>query len=187
MGGALPEFGGFRQIAQSPGSVSIFYDTGQGQGWHRVIPITSSQHLPPQVGQWWGDSRGRWEGDTLVVDVTNFSPYTDYRGSRETLHLIERWTRIAPSLLEYEVTIEDATVWTRPWTVKQEMIKQSDQSNRIYKEPRCHEGNFGLLGIVANMRAAEKAFAEGRGPDPATVDNASNQGLGEEGDPVGGG
>jgi hypothetical protein len=187
MGGGLPEFAGFRQIAQSPGSISIFYDTGQGQGWHRAIPISSGPHLSPAVRQWWGDSRGRWEGDTLVVDVTNFSPTSDYRGSRENLHLIERWTRIGPNTLEYEVTIDDPTVWTRPWTVKQEMIKQSDQANRIYKEPRCHEGNFGLLGIVANMRAAEKAFAEGRGPDPATVDNASNQGLGEEGDAVGGG
>jgi hypothetical protein len=187
MAAGLPDVGGFRQISQSPGSVAIFYDTGQGQGWHRIIPIGASPHLPPHVRQWWGDSRGHWEGHTLVVDVTNFSAQTDYRGSRENLHLIERWTRTGPDALEYAVTIEDATVWTSPWTIKQGMTRQSDQANRVYKEPRCHEGNLGLLGIVANMRAAEKAFAEGRGPDPTTVDNATNQDLGEEADGVGGG
>ena len=97
MGATLPDFGGaagfFPQIIQSPTAVSIFYDTGQGQGWQRVIPITDRPHLPPNVRQWWGDSRGRWEGDTLVVDVTNFSPKTDFQGSRENLHLVERFTR----------------------------------------------------------------------------------------------
>ena len=72
----------------------MFYDTGQGQGWHRTIPVTDRPHLPSHVRQWWGDSRAQWEGDTLVVDVTNFTPKTDYQGSRENLHLIERWTRI---------------------------------------------------------------------------------------------
>ena len=71
-----------------------------------------------------GDSRGRWEGDTVVIDVTNFSPKTDYQGSRENLHLVERWTRTGPSTLEYAVTIEDSTVWTRPWIVKQEFTKK---------------------------------------------------------------
>ena len=73
---------------------------------------------------------------------------------------------------EYVVTMDDPTTWTKPWTVKQEMNKQNDQANRIYKEPRCHEGNFGLIGILANTRAEEQAFAEGRGPDPATRDNS---------------
>jgi hypothetical protein len=74
MSAGLPDVGGFRQIVQSPGAVSIFYDVGQGQGWQRVIPITDRPHLPSHVRQWWGDSRGRWEGNTLVVDVTNFTP-----------------------------------------------------------------------------------------------------------------
>ena len=186
MAGGLPDFAGFRQIVQSPGSVSIFYDTGQGQGWHRSIPITSTPHLPDDVRLWWGDSRGRWEGTTLVVDVTNFSRRTDYRGSRDHLHLIERWTRTGPNSIEYAVTIEDPATWTKPWTVKQELNKESDRENRIYKEPRCHEGNFGMIGILSNMRAEERAFAEGRGPDPATKDNASNQGLGEEADQASG-
>jgi hypothetical protein len=169
MTAALPDLGGFRQIVQTPGSVSIFYDTGQGQGWHRVIPVDGSQHLPASVRQWWGDSRGRWEGKTLVVDVTNFSAKTDFAGSRENLHLVERWTRTGPDTLEYVVTMDDATTWTKPWTVKQEYVKQGDQFNRIYKEPRCHEGNFGMIGLLAGVRAQEVAFAEGRGPDPATT------------------
>ena len=78
-----------------------------------MIPITDRPHLPSHVRQWWGDSRGRWEGDTLVVDVTNFSPKTDFQGSRENLHLVERWTRRDANTLEYVVTIEDPTTWTR--------------------------------------------------------------------------
>jgi len=171
MSAVLPDFVGFRQIVQSPGSVSIFYDTGQGQGWHREIPVDGSAHLPADVQLWWGDSRGRWEGNTLVVDVTNFSPRTDYQKSRENLHLVERWTRTGPRTIEYVVTINDPTTWTKPWTVKQEYTKQIDQANRLYKEPRCHEGNFGMLGLLAGARAEEQAFAEGRGPDPATLNS----------------
>lgn len=167
LSGFLPDFGGFRQIVQSAGSVSIFYDTGQGQGWQRTIPVTDRPHLPPHIRLWRGDSRARWEGNTLVVDVTNFSQKTDYQGSRENLHLVERWTRIDANTLEYVVRIEDPTTWTKPWTVKQELIRQSTEANRFYIEPRCHEGNYGLTGQLAGARAEEKAFAEGRGPDPA--------------------
>lgn len=188
MAGLLPDFSGFRRIVQTPGSVAIFYDTGQGQGWQRVIPVDGSPHLPSSVTQRFGDSRGRWEGRTLVVDVTNFGPKTDYRGSRENLHLVERWTRVDSSTLEYAVTIEDATTWTRPWTVRQELKAQDEQANRIYNEPRCHEGNFGLAGMLINSRAEERAFAAGRGPDPATRDNATGgAGGGEDNtDPLGG-
>jgi hypothetical protein len=158
--------------------VAIAYDTGQGQGWQRVVLVTDSPHLPQRVRQWWGDSRGRWEGTSLVVDVTNFSPKTDYRGSRENLHLVERWTRLDADTLEYVVTIDDPTTWARPWTVKQELRRQEEAPNRIYYEPRCHEGNHGLAGMLANTRAEERAFAAGRGPNPATRDNASAGGGG---------
>jgi hypothetical protein len=172
--GGLPEFGGptgsFRRIVQTPGGISIFYDVGQGQGWQRNIVMNGSPHLPANIRQWYGDSRGHWEGNTLVIDVTNFSPKTDFQGSRENLHLVERWTRTGPSTLGYEVTIEDPTVWTRPWTVKEEFTRQSDQDNRLYTEPRCVEGNYGLPGIIHGRRMEERAFAEGRGPDPATRD-----------------
>jgi hypothetical protein len=183
----LPEFGAgngggsFRRIVQTPGGIAIAYDVGQGQGWQRSIVMDGSPHLPAGVRQWFGDSRGHWEGNTLVIDVTNFSSKTDYRGSRENLHLVERWTRSGPTTLEYVVTIEDPTVWTRPWTVKQEFTKQSDQENRIYYEPRCVEGNFGFPAMMKAARQEDREFAEGRGPDPLTKDNASG---GADSDPL---
>jgi len=179
MAAVLPDFGGYRRIVQSPGSVSIFYDVGQGQGWQRIIPVGGGAHLPHSIRQRFGDSRGRWEGNTLVVDVTNLSPKSDFMGARENLHLVERWTRVNANTLEYAVTIEDPTTWTKPWTIKQEMTGQSEQANRIYYEPRCHEGNYGLPGMLAGRRAEEAAFAEGRGPDPATKDTATD--FGNEG------
>src|SRR5437773_12109968 len=181
MGAILPDFGGlagfFPQIVQSPGTLSIFYDTGQGQGWQRVIPLTSRSHLPSHVRQWWGDSRGHWEGNTLVVDVTNFTPKTDFQGSRENLHVVERWTRIGPTTLEYAVTVEDPTVWARPWTAKQEFVLQNNEENRIYSEPRCIEGNYGLPGLLHGHRVQERAFANGLGVDPRTISTiAVNEG-----------
>jgi hypothetical protein len=183
----LPEFGAatgsFRRIVQTPGGISIFYDVGQGQGWQRNIVMDASPHLPAGIRQWYGDSRGHWEGSMLVIDVTNFSPKTDYQGARENLHLLERWTRTGPTTLEYAVTIEDPTVWTRPWTAKQQFTKQSDQENRLYYEPRCVEGNFGLPGLLRGARMEELAFAEGRGPHPATKDGATDF-VGVEVDPL---
>ena len=169
----LPELGGFRRIVQTPGGISIFYDVGQGQGWQRNIVMNGSPHLPAAIRQWFGDSRGHWEGNTLVIDVTNFSPKYDFRASRENLHVVERWTRTGPATLEYVVTIEDPTVWTLPWTTKQEFAKQSDQQNRIYYEPRCVEGNMGFPAMMRAARIEDLAFAQGRGPDPATKDNAT--------------
>jgi hypothetical protein len=174
----LPEFGAnagsFRRIVQTPGGISIFYDVGQGQGWQRNIVMDGRPHLPPTIRQWYGDSRGHWEGDTLVIDVTNFSPKTDFQGSRENLHLVERWTRIDAGTLAYEVTIEDPTVWTRSWTAKQAFTQQNGKENRIYYEPRCNEGNYGLPGLMRGARTEERAFAAGKGPHPATKDIATD-------------
>ena len=184
----LPEFGAgngggsFRRIVQTPGGIAIAYDVGQGQGWQRTIVMNGSPHLPANIRQWFGDSRGHWEGNTLVVDVTNFTPKTDYRGSRENLHVVERWTRTGPNTLEYAATIEDPTVWTAPWTVKQEFTKQNSEQNRIYYEPRCVEGNIAFPTVMKTARFEDKQFAEGKGPDPLTHDNAS--GFGDD-DPLG--
>src|SRR5262249_33653924 len=153
MGSAVPDFGGFKRIVQSPNGISMFYDTSQGQGWQRNIVMNGSPHLPPGVRQWWGDSRGRWGGNTLGIDGTNFSEKSNFPlgvsgvGARENLHLVERWTRLDEKTLEYAVTITDPTVWTKPWTVKQELTKQEDEANRIYYEPRCFEGNYGLPSL----------------------------------------
>jgi hypothetical protein len=171
----LPEFlgdatGGALTITQSPGAAAIFYDVHQGGSWHRTIPVDASAHLPSSIRLWAGDSRGHWEGDTLVVDVTNFSGKTNFQGSTDNLHLIERWTRTNPTTIEYAATMDDPTTWTRPWSVKMEMTKQDEQANRAYKEPRCVEGNYSIFGWLAGARAKERAFAEGRGPNPATID-----------------
>jgi hypothetical protein len=181
----LPGIGGNRvhRIVQTPGGIAMFYDVGQGQGWQRNIVMDGSPHLPSGIRQWYGDSRGHWEGSTLVVDVTNFTAKTDFQGSRENLHLVERWTRIGPNALEYVVTVEDPTVWTKPWTVTQEFIRQSEQANRIYYEPRCNEGNYALPGLLRGARMQELAFAEGRGPNPATRDSATGI-SGAEDDPL---
>jgi hypothetical protein len=177
--GGLPELGqlgaigdriSFRRIVQTPGGITMFYDVGQGQGWQRNVVMDGSPHLPAGIRQWYGDSRGHWEGNTLVIDVTNFSPKTDFQGSRENLHLVERWTRTGVDTLEYAVAVDDPTVWARPWTAKQDFIRQSNEENRIYTEPRCHEGNYGLPGLLHGRRMEELAFAEGRGTDPRTRD-----------------
>ena len=181
---ALGGVGGpFARIVQTPGGISMFYDVWQGHGYQRNIVMDGSPHLPAAIRQWFGDSRGHWEGNTLVIDVTNFSPKVYFAGSRENLHFVERWTRTGPSTLGYVVTIEDPTVWTRPWTIKQEFTKQSEQANRIYYEPRCNEGNYGLPGVMRGARTEELAFAAGRGPDPATRDHATVI-VGDEDDPL---
>ena len=188
--GGLPQlgpqlFGGtFRRIVQTPGGISMFYDVGMGHAWQRNIVMDGSPHLPANIRQWYGDSRGHWEGNTLVIDVTNFSPKTDFQGSRENLHLVERWTRTGPTTLDYEVTAEDPTVWTRPWTAKQEFTKQNEQENRIYYEPRCVEGNYGVPGILRGTRAQDLAFAEGRGPDPAGLSSLVGGGGAATPDPL---
>jgi hypothetical protein len=168
-------FGGVMQLVQSPDSVSLYYDIGQGQGFAWVIPITNRPHPPTNVRFYRGDAIARWEGDTLVVDVANFSHESDFHGSRENLHLIQRFRRVDANTLAVEFTAEDATTWTRPWTAVQE-LQRSDDKTTVVLEGGCHEGNYGLLGLLLNTRAAEKAFAEGKGPDPATQDNATGGG-----------
>ena len=172
MSGRTPDLNGFRRIVQGSDSVAIGYDTGQGQGFQRVAYLSGS-HPPSQIRLRHGDSRAHWEGETLVIETTNFSPKFLYRGSGENRRLVERYTRVDEDTLAYEVTVEDPTVWTGPWTVRQELKRQSDEQNRIYYEPRCHEGNYGLPAILIGARLDEQAFAEGRGPDPFSLDTAT--------------
>lgn len=178
MGAATPDFNGFRRIVQGPDSIAIAVDTGQGQGYQRVVYLSGS-HPPSHIRLRHGDSRGRFEGETLVVETTNFSPKFPFRGAAENRTLVERFTRVNANTMEYAATITDPTVWTAPWTVKQDLKKQRDDENRIYYEPRCHEGNHGIAALLNNSRLDEKAFAEGRGPHPASVDKITTYQLSE--------
>ena len=162
--GGLPVINGVQQIVQSAGVVSFLYE-----GWQRIVPIADLPHVPADIRQWRGDSRGHWEGHTLVVDVTNFTPKTDFQGARENLHLVERFTRVDAATLEYVVTLDDPTTWEKPWTVTVEFAMQDAKANAIYDEPRCHDGNIALTDMMLGARADDAAFAAGRGPDPATM------------------
>ena len=182
--GQTPEFRGFRRIVQGEDSIAIGYDTGQGQGYQRVVNL-SGKHPPSQIRLRHGDSRGHWEGQTLVVETANFSPKFTFRPVRRggvesggNRTIVERYRRVDADTLEYEVTITDLTVWAAPWTVRQEMKRQSGQENRIYYEPRCHEGNYGLPALLIGARLEEEEFAAGRGPDPFSLDTATDFGPG---------
>ena len=175
MSGRTPDFNGFRRIVHGEDAIAMGYDTGQGQGFQRIINL-SGNHPPHQVRLRHGDSRGQWEGDTLVIETTNFSPKFPFRGSSANRTLVERYTRVDAETLEYEVTLEDPTVWVAPWTVRQTLKRQSDQENRIYYEPRCSDGNYGLSAMFIGARAKEREFAEGTGPDPFSLDATTGGG-----------
>jgi len=180
LGQTLPVLGNAQRIVQSPNSVAIFYAIGQGGGFSRTIPIDGSPHLPSHIRQPLGDARAHWEGNTLVVDVTNFTDNRIYQGSRENMHLVERFTRVDANTLEYKATLEDPTTWTRPWTAMILLDKiDPKEVSGILTQQTCHEGNYGLTGILAGHRAAEVAFSEGRGPDPFTMDSYSGGGAAE--------
>jgi len=118
----------------------------------RVVPLDGRPHPPASIRSWTGDPRGRWEGDTLVVDSTNFSDKANFRGSRAGLHLVERFRRVDGQTLEYSFTVADPSTWTRPWTVQFPMAKSSGE---IY-EYACHEGNYGLQNILKAGRATDR-------------------------------
>ena len=141
---------GYYEIVQAPGNVVIFSEVMHQT---RIIHLDGRPHPPERLRFWDGDSRGRWDGKTLVVDTSNFSTKSNYMGSTENLHLIERFTRIAPDEIRYEVTVEDPTVWTRPWTA---MVRLRRTDEVLY-EYACHEGNLPLQGILAGARAQESA------------------------------
>jgi len=168
-------FGGVMQLVQSTDSVSLYYDIGQGSGFAYVIPITKRPHLPKNIQLYRGDAIGHWEGDTFVADVTNFSDETDFHGARENLHLVMRFKRVDAHTLSVQFTVDDPRTWTKSWTAVQE-LERADEKTTLVLEPGCHEGNYGLMGMLINTRAAEKAFREGTGPNPATQDNATGGG-----------
>ena len=146
-------YNSYYQILQTPGAVVIFMETIHDA---RVIPLDGRPHISQNIRQWHGDPRGHWEGDTLVVDTTNYSPKSYFRGSAENLHVVERFTRVGPRTISYEITVDDPTTWTNAWTA---MIPLKKTEDPIY-EFACHEGNIGMEGILSGARAQEKAAAE---------------------------
>jgi len=150
---ALPNYfyNNLKQIVQTRDTVMILNEMVHDA---RLIRI-GGQHLPPNIRRWNGDSIGRWEGDTLVVDTTNFTAKTQFQGSSENLHVVERMTRTGPKTLLYRFTIEDPTTWDRAWTGEYPWVATDE---KLY-EYACHEGNYSLANMLRGARAKEKEEA----------------------------
>jgi hypothetical protein len=159
-------YNNYYQILQTPGTVAILSEMGHQV---RTIPIVTGnannrQRLPGSVKQWAGDSVGHWEGETLVVETTNFRVSEQSRFgvqydngmSDENLRVIERFNRTGPTSMTYRATVTDPTVYSQPWTIELPMEK----TNSLLYEYACHEGNYGLAGILTGARAQEKAAAK---------------------------
>jgi hypothetical protein len=162
LGSAFPNiYASVMWILQTPGFVIINHEMVHET---RVIPLDGRPHIAETIQQWMGDSRGRWEGDTLVVETTNFNGRTGSYGrngdgnpTSEALRLVERIRRLDDQTLSYEVRVEDAETWTRPWTVAFSLPRDDDY---VIYEYACHEGNYALVNILRTVRAAER----GAGP-----------------------
>jgi hypothetical protein len=142
----------YYKIMQAPGYVVLHLETEV-----RIIPMDGRPHLPPGIRQLTGDSRGRWEGRTLVIDTTNFSSKSYFRGASENLHLVERLTRTSPDSIDYHITIDDPSTWTRPWTVWIRLKRTQD----TFYEYACHEGNYEVMrGMLAAAATDEKRAEE---------------------------
>ncbi len=142
------------QVVQSPKSMAIYMEDDHAGGGNRIIYMDGRPHAPTTAKFYLGDSRGHWEGNTLVVETTNFSE--GFRGSDiETYRMIERFTRVDANNLRREITFDDPKTWTRPWTILIEMGKSSDDSRHMIFDSACHEGNYGMTGILAGARKEE--------------------------------
>ena len=141
-------YNNYLQIVQTPQHVVILQEVIHDA---RIIRLDGRPHLPSSVRRWQGDSRGRWEGDTLVVDTTNFTDKTNFRGSRENLHVVERFTRVDENTIRYEFTVDDPTTWTRPWSAEMPLARDKGP---IF-EYACHEANYGLENNLKGARAVE--------------------------------
>ena len=136
------------QLFQTPDTVVLFAEMNHNA---RIVPLNGEAHVEDSVRQWTGDSRGRWDGDTLVVETTNFLRETNFMQGATSPHLtlIERFTRVDADTLQYDVTVDDPAVWTRPWTYSVPMQRNAEP---VY-EYACHEGNYGLFNILAGAVA----------------------------------
>jgi hypothetical protein len=147
----LAGYNSYYQIVQTPKAVVVHAEKIHDA---RVIPIDAGPHIPATIRSWFGDSRGHWEGDTLVVDTVNLK--NSFRGASDQLRLIERFTRVGPKTIHYQVTVDDPATWSSKWTF---MIPLKRTDDHIY-EYACHEGNSSLAGILAGAREEERQKAE---------------------------
>jgi hypothetical protein len=145
-------YNSYFQILQSAKQVVILMETIHDA---RVIPLDGSPHMPSNIHTWLGDPRGHWEGDTLVVDTTNYKPGAFMNISTEKLHVIEKFTRTGTDSLKWEVTVDDPGAWTKPWSA---MIPLRHSKDALF-EYACQEGNYGMQGILAGARAEEAELA----------------------------
>ena len=154
-----PPYNDVLQIIQTPGYVLMLRELA---GAPRLIPTDGRPHLSESIRQWAGDSRGRWEGETLVVDTTNFTQKTAFQGSSSALHVVERFTRESANRILYQFTVEDPNTWTKPWSAELPMTA----TNGPLYEYACHEGNYGLMNILKGARFRDKPAAQGAAPVP---------------------
>ncbi len=146
------------QIVQGPDHVAILVEMGHEV---RIVPLDGRPHLSEDVRQWKGDSRGRWDGDTLVVETANFSNRTAFRGTSENMRLTERFTRLDEDTLLYRFTVDDPATYERPWTVEVPLTR----SEGLVYEYACHEGNYGMEGALAGAREQERRAAAASEPE----------------------
>jgi hypothetical protein len=153
-------YGSSYEIVQGPDSVAILYEMVHET---RVIPLDGRGRIGKAIRSYMGDARGRWDGDVLVVETTNFKDEIAYRNANaDTLRLVERFKAIGPDAVEWSVTVDDPETWTRPWTFAMTLTKK-DKSQRPF-EYACHEGNYGLRNILSAARAEEAAARAGATP-----------------------
>jgi hypothetical protein len=152
-------YGSSYEIVQGPGVVAITYEMVNES---RIIPLDGRAHVGSSIRAYMGDARGHFEGDTLVVETTNFTGKVPYRGSSEKLRLVERFTPVAPQVVEWSVTLDDPATWARQWTFAMNLTKTEARPF----EYACHEGNYAMRNILSIARAEEAAAAKPAAPQP---------------------
>ena len=151
------------QIVQSPKSLGIYMEDDHSGGGNMVVYMDGRPHLPSNIKQYLGDSRGHWEGNTLVIETTNFSQATNFFGVRgpnpDSFKMTERMTRVDANTLDRRITFDDPQTWTRPWTVLIEMGRAPSDRQMIF-DSACHEGNYAMIGMLVGARREEQAAAK---------------------------